>query len=336
MGKSDSGVETDRNLTNNFSDNTFAGLTVIKEEEQPDSQKKGDATTSRQLKFNSFAESESDRPTIALFSKLSSNSFLKKSDECPNKIANEEGVVPVQTNSVPDNKAIDNLNTLVDAISVKKVVSAPLKSSHLNDFNTPKVCAIEKPPVNGSCKLGEDFHMPASNTVLRRLQSSQHRSLLSSGNQSRKCRSDLEKEFKSQKVLFTTPSTVSRPTNKLMQNIETLDDSLDCFKGSPMVDASTAKLDDNVRKIKKPSPPVQNTVDCYRKSIDNIDGSEIKEKIEKEKEKENLPTNNGQQQKVLRINGKDFIIRERIGQGGSSSVFLAEHKETKLECALKV
>lgn len=176
-------------------------------------------------------------------------------------------------------------------------------------------------------------------STIRRYQSnSQHRTLLSSSNQTKTCRSQLEKEFRSQKVLFTTPSAVSLSTCKLMSNLG-LDDSLHCYKSSPM-----ANLPLNLSPIKEKNDSAP------QKSTSSICSLETSDKIDKQLKSSTHSSNNNQQddkqneiveqkpndKKIIQINGKDFIIHNRIGQGGSSCVFLAEHKDTKLECALKV
>lgn len=82
--------------------------------------------------------------------------------------------------------------------------------------------------------------------------------------------------------------------------------------------------------IKTATLPILN--ESVTKAIDET--AEVK--LMKVEEPQKITTKSNDEDKILNINGKDFIIRERIGQGGSSTVFLAEHKGTKLECALKV
>lgn len=306
--KSEKIVPTESNPTNN----NEKEVEIIEIKDEPEAKKD---SASRQLRFGNgchIPEPEADRPKITLFSKIQSSSFIKKSDE--NQPSTRELVVaPLQSNSFLDNNNLNNVS-----VEVKRTISAPTKLT--NDFNTPKVGPLMKPNVLHELNSNvdddtplKDFQMPSA-TAMRRLHSSQHRTLLSSANQTKKCRSDLEKEFKSQKVLFTTPSAISRPTIKMMNNLA-LDDSLNCYK-SPMA---------NLPPVKEENLEKQTTQENKEnQSLDKIDGLN--------EEKETVP----EKQKVLRINGKDFLIKERIGQGGSSSVFLAEHKETKLECALKV
>lgn len=191
---------------------------------------------------------------------------------------------------------------------------------------------------NNCCNEKTDEMPTFSLSTIRRYQSnSQHRTLLSSSNQSNKCRSQLEKEFRSQKVLFTTPSAVSLPPIKLMSNLG-LDDSLHCYKSSPMANLQPnlspikEKMDSAPQKLtSNSSSSSENKIDEQLKSIPHSshNNEQNNKQIEMIEQKPN-------DKKVIHINGKDFIIHNRIGQGGSSCVFLAEHKDTKLECALKV
>lgn len=285
---------------------------------------------SRQLQFSKQSgqggavEQEAERPKI--FSKFQSTSFIRKSNELQKLISNHDA--SLQSTSFLENKNADGLNASMEAMSVRRFASAPERSTTSNDtVNVSVPGATSK--MNASKDISHvdddtpyrDFQMPAA---VRRLQSSHHRTLPMSANQTKKCQSDLDKEFKSQKVLFTTPSAITRPKLNLNNN---LDDTLHCFKASPMANVAPGK--ETHATAEKYLPTVRENEPNEEINGDKIDGTSQKE------EPTPAPTNETKQ-KVLRINGKDFIIRERIGQGGSSTVFLAEHKETKLECALKV
>lgn len=234
----------------------------------------------------------------------------------------------LSTNSLLENRPTDSLDASLDALQIKRTSSAQIKANNVIDLTTPNVST------KGSTKPNElhginyddetpykEFPMP-STTALRRLPLSQHRTLLSSASQTKKCRSEIEKEFKSQKVLFTTPSAVSRPAIKLMSNL-TLDDSLHCYKSSPIINLPPVS-EEKISAVKSASQEIKENESLQ--PTDKTDGS-IDNKMQESVDKK---------QKILRINGKDFIVRERIGSGGSSTVHLAEHKETKLECAIKV
>lgn len=176
------------------------------------------------------------------------------------------------------------------------------------------------------------FQMP--NSSMHRLQSSHHRSMLSSAGQRKPSRTQIENEFKSQKVLFTTPS-VARPAIKMMSSLA-LDDTLHCYQASPMTSQSVLLSPvKEERADADPRPTASSSMaGTQRPATDRVDAAAAEAKSVKEPDKSGAKPNG--EEKTLRINGKDFIVHKRIGQGGSSTVFLAEHKDTKLECALKV
>lgn len=166
------------------------------------------------------------------------------------------------------------------------------------------------------------FQMPTA----RRLPPSSHR-ILSSSNRPKFSRSALESEFRSQKILFTTPTAVSRPTFALMSNIG-LDDSLNCYK-SP----STTILHDTFDRRLSPPSVKQHAIQNHKTDTRPIPADDVQTE---EAMDDNANTCEKDDRKVLKINGKDFVVNKKIGQGGSSSVFLAEHKQSRLECAIKV
>lgn len=115
---------------------------------------------------------------------------------------------------------------------------------------------------------------------------------------STKSRSELTSEFESKKIVFTTPSTVSRPPLPPLadQSIDSsLEDSLngvaplDCPKESTCLDLFNAES-------------------CPPATSDDI----------------------------LLINGKRFLLENKIGVGGSSIVYLATKCDTEEQLAVKV
>lgn len=319
--KSENDTGNNQNLNNNI-DNGQRELADIKELEEDVSK-----NASRQLQFRKQSgaaiELETERPKI--FSKFQSTSFIRKSSEIQKLESNNDA--PLQSTSFLENRNADGLNASMEAMSVKRFASAPensITSNHIVNVSAPgaasKTNALKDISYVDHDTPYKNFQMP---TAVRRLQSSHQRTLPTSANQTKKCQSDLDKEFKSQKVLFTTPSAITRPKLNLNNN---LDDTLHCFKASPMM-ANVAPSKETHATAEKHLPTVRENEQDAEINGDKIDGT-----IQKE---EPIPTNQTKQ-KVLRINGRDFIIRERIGQGGSSTVFLAEHKESKLECAVKV
>lgn len=356
MEKIKSNSENNQNIINKKSESLFStsNLPIITEkgESSAENSAKRDST-SRQLNFDdptedALSKKAPDRPKISLFSKIQSNESTKKSNEAVNTRLSDASW-KTKTNEI---KNSDSLIAPIEALSVSKAISAPTKSSEsmllehklCTELQTPKVKSNINESTNTAQKPNADdetpyktFQVPQTATMRRVQSSSQHRTLLSSASQPRKCRTELENEFRSQKVLFTTPSAVSRPAMKVMNHLG-LDDSLNCYKSSPMTNLSPVKEE---RKENKYS----SIEDLYR-SIDKTDAakSDASNKEEEAKANANVATTatsecedkNDKKEKIISINGKDFVVQSKIGQGGSSSVFLVEHKDTKLQCALKV
>lgn len=291
---------------------------------------------------------EPDRPRINLFSKLQSNDTnSKKANESTRSTDSSWKTKSVELSNV------DSTHAPVEALTIAKTNSTSLKSAD-SIVAEPKVCVelqtpvaklsdsdsrqqsinqIPKPSSNDDETPYKTFQMPQTSTMRRAQSSSQHRTLLSSASQPRKCRTDLENEFRSQKVLFTTPSAVSRPAMKVMNHLG-LDDSLNCYKSSPMVNnLSPVKEERNkLNKITTDASAANATEQPTMKIDEKSDGADVNDARDPPAAGETQE----KKEKIITINNKDFIIQNKIGHGGSSSVFLVEHKETKLQCALKV
>lgn len=337
-----------------------AVLPVITEKGESSAERSGKHDSiPRQLNFDNDdvvnTKKEPDRPRINLFSKLHSNDDNAKKTTETSRSSDSS----MKTKSI-DVSNVDSLNAPVEAITIAKSNSISMKSREsiiidrkvCTELETSKVKSdgidsrqqpikvIPKPADNYEetpCKT--TFQLPQTSTMRRTQTSSQHRTLLSSANQSRKCRTDLEKEFRSQKVLFTTPSAVSRPAIKAMNHLD-FDDSLNYYKSSPMVDKNLSPVKEEHNKENK-CPKNESDANDLHQTISNIDEQfDANEAKEKEKEKTDAPSaakeNEEKKEKIITINKKDFIIQNKIGHGGSSSVFLVEHKDTKIQCALKV
>lgn len=345
--------ENNQNVINNKSETVFNknNLPMILEKGESSAESFGKRdSTSRQLNFDdshteNINKKEPDRPKIALFSRIQSNEASKKSSQA---VISDTSWRP----KAVDTKSVDCLSAQFDAMSVQRTSSAP-EHKLCTELETPKVklsTTTDDSGVSTQRSEGDEetpyktFQIPPT-TTMRRLQSnSQHRTLLSSANQPRKCRSDLENEFKSQKVLFTTPSAVTRPAIKVMSHLG-LDDSLNCYKSSPMVNLSPVK-EERQKNINFTSIE---PIDGDHRSADRIDGKSCakdgiaRDDVAKDVNSQDSTKSscaasdeNEEKKKAITINGKDFVIQNKIGQGGSSSVFLVEHKDTKLQCALKV
>lgn len=355
--------ENNQNVANRKSISFFSTSSVLpaiseKGESSAERSGKMDSIPPRQLNFDdeeSSKKKEPDRPRINLFSKLQSNEKMINKSSSSSDSSWKTKTAEVNT--------VDSLNAPIEGMTVAKSNSIPPKSSdsmltepkhsiqssetsHVKseeiDSHHQSMNTIPKPSNNDDETPYKTFQMPQTSTMRRAQTSSQHRTLLSSANQPRKCRTDLENEFRSQKVLFTTPSAVSRPAMKALNHLG-LDDSLNCYKSSPMVNNTLSPVREERNKGNKFSTNVgdgtndlHQTVTCIAE--EHLNAAEAVKVNEVVKENAPPPTtsNEEKKEKIITINKKDFIIQNKIGHGGSSSVFLVEHKETKLQCALKV
>lgn len=296
-------------------------------------------------------KSVKDKPQISLFSRIqTSNSSIAKDSPRRNVIGKKSptnihrSAFPIKMNS--REVSVNNFSSGNLAIDVKRASSAPLKSNSneektmirmenitksnsfedrsavsIGELNTPKLTSLSDESNNQSTELYKidetpykAFQIPSTNRL-----GSTHRSILSS-NTNKKCRSAMENEFRSQKILFTTPSAVTRPAIQVISNFG-LDDSLQCYNSASPVIRNQNQERQPLVKIKDPVKSIKNG------NAINDDEAIINAASTITSQDET---------KILRINGKEFLIRKKIGQGGSSSVFLAEHKDSKLECAVKV
>lgn len=278
-----------------------------------------ESSISRQLNFNVPSETTKERARISLFSKIQSTSSiqcLKQNALSPmnvQKSAVSTGNLVVVQNDLPP-----TMTAPVDDGSISKSTTSyltksggnPRASNSDNQINPINKTNIIEPIQKNAEDLTpyKMFQIPST----RRLPPSNRRLAPDYIN-----KSSQDSEFRSQKVLFTTPSAVSRPIINLLNNVG-LDDSLNCYKSSPI-------------SMKSSPEKIQH----HRHRHGAISSSEV---IPNEHfvNEENASLQFGGEKKIIRINGKDFVVHRKIGQGGSSSVFLAEHKERNLECALKV
>lgn len=294
---------------------------------------------------NKNNKKEPDRPKISLFSKIQSNDNTKKLSEAITTRVSDASWKA----KTADVKSVDSLNAPVEALAVTRTHSAPTKSSDsmllehklCTELQTPKLKSGVDDSISAAQKTSTDdetpyktFQVPQTATMRRLQSTSQHRTLLSSASQPRKCRTELENEFRSQKVLFTTPSAVSRPAMKVMNHLG-LDDSLNCYKSSPMVNLSPVKEERNKENRYSSIDDLYRSIDKADGKVDASDAEPVKASVSTTVSSESEDQKD-KKEKIIRINGKDFVVQNKLGQGGSSSVFLVEHKDTKLQCALKV
>lgn len=322
-----------------------------------------ESTISRQLNFNITSESNKERPVISLFSKIQSinSSQGKKQDDggtspyqsqnLPVLAVNEMAIrnnTPFTMCNLSDEKPIvkpsePNVTTIMPTTSVPAECdhaiilgkSNPIDVNNQNDSSSPPCVenanqseitnnftdiTTELPQTDSDDRTPyKMFQMPSTRHF-----PSTNRRLVS--NETKNGRLAVENEFRSQKVLFTTPSAVSRPVISLMNNVG-LDDSLNCYKSSPIGINSSSETN----KKYFSNTRTHSRVDAHdvMNSNEAIPNEYLSKKI-------NDAAQIDDKIKIIRINEKDFVLQKKIGQGGSSSVYMAEHKDTKLECAVKV
>ena len=283
----------------------------------------------RQLDFKALVISNASKTAsnASIFSKTQSSNDPASKIPSPklsnrNKMTFERGKSPKKDSQFQQPLAIRTANRMMVKSSVSDDVM--LSAISTDAATTPRVgsmttddsnyfSATETDTKSASDEIKDEtpykpsFQMPSG----RRLPQSSHR-FPSSSSTTKKCRSAIENEFRSQKILFTTPTAVSRTALAMRSNIG-FDDSLNCYEVQ--------------------TPPVKATCSPIKEESKEKEPAAIETET---KTKETEVTASETPENILRINGKDFVIQKKIGQGGSSSVYLAEHKESRLQCALKV
>ncbi|XP_065371601.1 dual specificity protein kinase TTK [Calliphora vicina] len=147
--------------------------------------------------------------------------------------------------------------------------------------------------------------------------------------QSQKTKSAIVNEFRTQKVLFQTPMAITRAP--IMQN-----------------DSISLSLCDTINECGTPST-AEKTPQCANEKLSkdtarskkSLEGAFIEaSKEHKEKTSDDTSKNSAITTKdkttVVTINKASYIIIQKLGCGGSSSVYLAKRNDNGKECALKV
>ena len=109
----------------------------------------------------------------------------------------------------------------------------------------------------------------------------------------------------SRKILFSTPLSTARPVLAIPTN-----------------DSISLSLEDTPGKPKSALSPI-NEIRSKRSTDSLFPDSPL--------EKPRVP-----EEVTLRVNNVDYVLQNKIGCGGSSSVFLAKDKKNDRECAIKV
>ncbi|XP_055638922.1 uncharacterized protein LOC129776962 isoform X2 [Toxorhynchites rutilus septentrionalis] len=182
-------------------------------------------------------------------------------------------------------------------------------------------------------KNKHNFVTPREKFVVNHLRGTSSRMLTSTA--SRKSRNTIENEFKSQKILFATPvaTSLSRP---LMM----ADDSL-----------SLSLVDTPIKSKEKSLSPIAEQLQLKRVSTEKLFPPSVS--CDKRLSPEPPPPMRGALQDInkgkdigehsqanplpiININGKQYQVLKKLGQGASSAVFLTKQMDTGVECAVKL
>ncbi|KAM7364573.1 dual specificity protein kinase monopolar spindle 1 isoform 2-T2 [Cochliomyia hominivorax] len=148
--------------------------------------------------------------------------------------------------------------------------------------------------------------------------------------QSQKNKSAIVNEFRTQKVLFQTPMAISRAP--IMQN-----------------DSISISLCDTINECGTPST-AEKTPHCVNekplkdtgRSKKSLEGAFIEASKDRKEESRDDASKNSQvittkdKTTIVNINKSNYIIIQKLGCGGSSSVYQAKREDNGKECALKV
>ncbi|XP_075145880.1 dual specificity protein kinase monopolar spindle 1 [Haematobia irritans] len=146
--------------------------------------------------------------------------------------------------------------------------------------------------------------------------------------QSQKTKSAIVNEFRSQKVLFQTPMAITRTPMSCLPNdsisLSLCDTINEC--GTP----STAE--------KTPQNKVEKSMGRSKKSLecDFLEASKEQPQTQNDNKSKCTAITTRDKETIVHINNSNYIIVQKLGSGGSSSVYLAKREEDGKECALKV
>ncbi|TMW53107.1 hypothetical protein DOY81_001835 [Sarcophaga bullata] len=147
--------------------------------------------------------------------------------------------------------------------------------------------------------------------------------------QSKKTKSAIVNEFRSQKVLFQTPMAISRAP--IMQN-----DSISLTLCDTINEGGTPSTSEKTPQCVNERHPKDTA--RSKKSLEVAFSGVSKENEDKEIENNEAATNSTTKDKTttVHINSGTFVIIKKLGCGGSSSVYLAKKQDSDKEYALKV
>lgn len=146
--------------------------------------------------------------------------------------------------------------------------------------------------------------------------------------QSQKTKSAIVNEFRSQKVLFQTPMAMSRaPMSYTNDSISlSLCDTInEC--GTPSTSEKTPQSTDEKQA---------NDVIRSKKSLEGAFLEASSEQAPRKDASKCSAITMRDKETIVHINDSNYVIIQKLGCGGSSSVYLAKREDNKKECALKV
>lgn len=233
-----------------------------------------------------------------------------------------KNIAPLQSQSC----GIDNVKTNPEKRFSPKTFQLQASSQETEQNSKPPVS--ETPSKNQDNVVFVTPHVKSFRMPNVKSQGYQITSRLNSGTQKlkqsteREKQKDRDKEFRSQKILFATPVATSRPpVASIISNDSiclTLDDTPVKNKGKPLP-VSAAPSKSKLSPINERLKPNKKSSDSLFNEFDETGVNEIEE-----------------DKNILVINNVKYSVTDKLGSGGSSSVFLAQNKNTKKECAIKV
>ncbi|XP_035781296.1 dual specificity protein kinase TTK-like [Anopheles albimanus] len=239
--------------------------------------------------------------------------------------------LPIKNKEHSPTKTGASHNEIVTEPSNK--VERPSKLDANGSHSPPRANAPERSDVDRS---RHQFVTPRDKFPVVQVRGTGSRMLTSTA--VRGSRDSAENEFKSQKILFATPLSIARAPVMSMANdslnLSLLDTPvkqkepstlapIEEHRSQPSTKRSTDELFGSAEPVPSPREPV---LVAATPKVDTKCDSTAESNDHQQPPKERL----------ISINGKDYLVVKKLGSGGSSSVFLAKQATSGLECAVKL
>uniref|UniRef100_A0A1A9W8B7 Protein kinase domain-containing protein n=1 Tax=Glossina brevipalpis TaxID=37001 RepID=A0A1A9W8B7_9MUSC len=202
---------------------------------------------------------------------------------------------------------------IVNTLTSTEAFETPFKSSNENQEKFEEL----KSQIKHQSKAEQEFVTPQVHTFS--IQQRRMKNLCTT--QSRKPRIDDVNEFRSQKVLFQTPMALSRAPTSSLSN-----DSMSLSLFDTINEGHTTTVAEKTPLAFNTDIKDQNV--CSKKSLAAAfsESTTLEEETTTEKEKRS----------ILIIKELKYIVLDKLGCGGSSSVYLAKCLNNSRKCAIKV